>query len=74
MKPRTKKTDPRRDVARLQKLRKALEKPMTIAQIMVRFGLSQRTAYRWLGYLQADGTRVLVERSKGEAVTYWAWL
>lgn len=42
---------------------------MTIAQIMDRFDVSRRTAFRWLEYAELDGHDI-VKRGSGAETTY----
>lgn len=36
-----------------------LRKERTISELAERFGISERTAYRWMGYLREDGFRIV---------------
>jgi len=51
--------DPRRDTKKLLSLSTYLERPRTLEEICHRYGLSERTTYRWLDYLRQDGKEVV---------------
>jgi transposase len=55
---------PIRDAPGLRRLRAFLRKPRTLWEIEKQFGLSPRTAYRWLDYLREDGERVIGWKNK----------
>lgn len=61
---------PKRDTRALSRLRRFMRTPRTIAQIRAQFGLTERTAYRWLRYLEDRGAGIYTRRGAGRAWRY----
>ena len=53
-----KKTDPRRDVKTLDRLRRYLKHPRYQRDIVEHFDVAECTAYRWLRYLREEGAEI----------------
>ena len=53
----------------LKMLQAVQKKPRTIEQLMARFDLSRRTAFRWIEYAETEGYDV-IKRGSGEETTY----
>lgn len=61
---------PKRDIENLRVLAKCLSRnPHRVDEIQTIFGLSERTAYRWLKYLGELGLDI-VKRGTDEGVVY----
>ncbi len=55
---------------KLALLRQALADGMTTQEIRSMFGLSERTAYRWLDELRARGLSIVKQKDK---TSEWRW-
>ena len=55
--------DPRRDERALLKFANLIRvRPRTLAELEAATGQSERTVYRWLGYLREEGLDVITRR------------
>jgi len=55
--------DPRRDEKALRKFANLIRaEPRTIAELKQATGQSERTVYRWLGYLREEGLDIVTRR------------
>ena len=54
----------------LRKLRKYLDKPRTMAEVLLRMSIEKRTAYRWFKYLREDGHDIVTRRGAEGYATY----
>ena len=53
---------PKRDEKCLDALQIFLRRPQRIEDIQTKFGISQRTAYRWIDYLLEKGCDIVARR------------